>query len=933
MNLLNILKQTLTEEKLPEGKKGILLLDIDDTLLKADSSLLKIYRKLPSDKVEVPLTSAEYAKEHVTPETKKYYDYRDFRDPQKVYNSIVKGAPLLNNLKVVDAFYNGGYKLGILTARGCADAVKRAIKTFLKVRDTNGNLVKAPIDEIDIHCVNDDDHPYPGATDFEKKQNVLRDYANKYDYLYFIDDDPKNIKALKALKKSDPEIAKRLRAIDAKKNMQSPVNEEVLNERTKRRMVEDEIFNAINDKDFEKALLLHFDKVKNTAAYSGLKDARSALKHMINYGLIRNFLQYEKSGTILEGYVHELKKYGLEHLDELAKKVEFNGNADYVKPSWAKSTLRKKFMAKNLAALNSMIEKAKAEGYTFKDDPKEGSTAKDGDFVYIYGTIKKPVNEGQNFGLQNLLMEMAKKDMSPEVLKDINNGNYVKAMTDYFKVIKDGPSYAKFNGDLNAALNNFFAYGLNRTFGAEERAGRIPKGAVDAMKKAFIENKNEILKGAGGDPSARSTYVKPEKEEKTGNPNLAGISKIASRIDFYKDLAHKFDLYGERVNEKYIPGYLKEKFLKNLDYYDKKRLEKDYRVLGSERAENKLLSKKIKDYLNNLTGAFDDFMNEHKGLSDKQLLDELKKSADFSMKDFMALERHFRDLEITKDVEKAKGLSRSRDSMPDEVGNVKKEYFNLISDLDTALKNDDIINYFRKNWETVSSILSPDDLAYFRQAEEYWKKNKLNPDVDLPSDIKEVYNARFDENKEHNFSRKYDELKQDLNKARQAYNEARLAGNESEMTKLQAQIEKYGKSVMNVLLDRLIAIGILEKAFNNEGIALDPIKGAERYEAIKKKKIQNEFSTWSPKYNKYFTGVSVKEMYDEIANVLKRLSKEQMLEKHLQVPMTQNIPDKKYTDEEMRKLYKALKTGGPNKLYEVLATPEFSSYRSSRKDV
>ena len=230
MNLLNILKSTLKEEKLPEGKKGILLLDIDDTLLKSDSSLLKIYRKLPSDKVEVPLTSAEYAKEKVTPETKKYYDYRDFRDPQKVYNSIVKGAPLLNNLKVVDAFYNGGYKLGILTARGCEDAVKRAIKTFLKVRDANGNLIKAPIDEADIHCVNDDDRPYPGTTDFEKKQNVLRDYAKKYDYLYFIDDDPKNIKALKALKKSDPEIAQRLRAIDAKKNMQNPVNEETLNE-------------------------------------------------------------------------------------------------------------------------------------------------------------------------------------------------------------------------------------------------------------------------------------------------------------------------------------------------------------------------------------------------------------------------------------------------------------------------------------------------------------------------------------------------------------------------------------------------------------------------------------------------------------------------------------------------------------------------------
>lgn len=932
MNLLNILKHTLAEEKLPDGKKGILLLDIDDTLLKADSSLLKIYRKLPTDKAEVPLTSAEYAKEHVTPETKKYYDYRDFRDPQKVYNSIVKGAPLLNNLKVVDAFYNGGYKLGILTARGCADAVRRAVKTFLKVKDANGNFVKAPVEEVDIHCVNDDDHPYPGATDFEKKQNVLRNYANKYDYVYFIDDDIKNIKALKALKKSDPEIAKRLRAIDAKKNMQNPVNEEVLNESPRRRPVDELIFDAINDKDFEKAIILHFDKMKSLPAYSGLKDAKSALKHMINYGLNKNFLHYEKSGKIFEGLVKEFKDYCTEHLDELAKKVEFNGNADYVKPSWEKSTLRKKFIANNITALNDIIEKAKAEGYVFKDEPKEGTYKKGGDYVYIYGTIKKPVNESQSFGLQHLLTEMAKKDMSPEVLKDINNGNYIKAMIDYFNVIKNGPSYAKFNGDLNAALNNFFAYGLNRTFGAEERAGRIPKGAVDAMKKAFIENKKEILKGVGGDLNAPSTYVKQKKEEETAK-NLKGLEKIAGRIKFYKDLSHKFDLYGERVNDKYVPDYLKEKFLNNLDFYDKRKLDKDSSAYGSERADKKMLARKMKAYLDNLTGAFDDFVNAHKDEDNKQIVDGLKKDTDFNMKDFMALERYFRDLNIAKDVEKFKGLSRTKDSMPEEASGVKKEYINLISAIDKAMKNDDIINCFNKNIEIINSVLDPDDLEYFRRADEYWKKNKLDPNADLPSGVKEIYDSRFDENKDFNFSKKYEGLKQDIAKTRKAYNDARLAGNESETTKNQALLEKYAKSVLNVLVDRLIAIGILEKAFNNSKTALDPIKGAERYEEVKKKKIQNEFSPWSPKYNKYFTGVSVKEMYDEIAAVLKRLSVEQMLEKHLQVPMKQNIPDKKYTDEEMKRLYKALKTGGPNKLYELLATPEFSSYRSSKKDV
>ena len=308
MNFLDIIKKSLNEEKLPQGKKGILLLDIDDTLLKADSSKIRIYKKLPTDKDFVPLTTAEYAKEHVTKETKPYYHYNDFRDYNKVYNSIKDGAPLLNNLRVLDAFCKGGYDVGILTARGATQAVKDAIKEFLRVRNGQGKLIPIEIKDENVHCVNDDDlkEKYPGATDFEKKQNVLRNYAKKYDYVYFLDDDPKNLNALKALKKSDPEIAKRLRSIDAKKNMKNPINEEVLSERTKRISVENEIFDAINDEDFEKAIILHFNKVKDSPIYSGLKDARSALKHMINYGLIRNFLSYEKTGRIFEGLVHKL---------------------------------------------------------------------------------------------------------------------------------------------------------------------------------------------------------------------------------------------------------------------------------------------------------------------------------------------------------------------------------------------------------------------------------------------------------------------------------------------------------------------------------------------------------------------------------------------------------------------------------------------------
>ena len=87
MRVLELLN-SLYEETLPINKntnvrkRGILLLDIDDTLLKAQN--IFIWRKLPTDKEEVKLTPDQYSKESVTAETKPHYDYREFRDAVKV---------------------------------------------------------------------------------------------------------------------------------------------------------------------------------------------------------------------------------------------------------------------------------------------------------------------------------------------------------------------------------------------------------------------------------------------------------------------------------------------------------------------------------------------------------------------------------------------------------------------------------------------------------------------------------------------------------------------------------------------------------------------------------------------------------------------------------------------------------------------------------
>ena len=77
-NLIRQILKEYTNQQLNELAKTnrLILLDVDDTLLKPTG--VYIYRNLPSDPQEVALTPYEYGLESVTPETKKYYDYRDF---------------------------------------------------------------------------------------------------------------------------------------------------------------------------------------------------------------------------------------------------------------------------------------------------------------------------------------------------------------------------------------------------------------------------------------------------------------------------------------------------------------------------------------------------------------------------------------------------------------------------------------------------------------------------------------------------------------------------------------------------------------------------------------------------------------------------------------------------------------------------------------
>ena len=187
---------------LPDSVKGLIVFDIDDTILKVDSSMMSIYKKEPG-KSEIKLSTEEFAKDPDAedPSKRDWFDYRDFKDPVKVYNSIISGTPLIKNLKIMDDYVNAGYDFCFLTARSCEETVKKAISDFLLIRDKNGVLQELgdSFKKIMSHAVNDSEKNYPGKTDAEKKAIVLTKLCKEYDKVVFVDDDKKNVSAAREL--------------------------------------------------------------------------------------------------------------------------------------------------------------------------------------------------------------------------------------------------------------------------------------------------------------------------------------------------------------------------------------------------------------------------------------------------------------------------------------------------------------------------------------------------------------------------------------------------------------------------------------------------------------------------------------------------------------------------------------------------------------
>ena len=197
-------------KNLPDSIKGLIVFDIDDTLLKVDSTMMSIYKTV--DGKTIKLSTEDFAKDPdaADPSKRDLFDLKDFYDPVKVYNSIISGTPLISNLKIMDAYIRAGYDFCFLTARGCEEIIKKALEDFLEFRDEDGKLKELgdTFKKTFSHAVNDEIKKYPGKTDAEKKANVLRTLCKQYDKVVFVDDDHKNVSAARELNISNLTVIK-----------------------------------------------------------------------------------------------------------------------------------------------------------------------------------------------------------------------------------------------------------------------------------------------------------------------------------------------------------------------------------------------------------------------------------------------------------------------------------------------------------------------------------------------------------------------------------------------------------------------------------------------------------------------------------------------------------------------------------------------------
>ena len=324
-------------EEIKEVKdgEGCLCVDIDDCILQADSSSIGVWKEKPGEK-PIRLSSEQYAKDPDAATHKEWFNYKEFRDPEKVYNSIINGTPLLRQLRLLDAHVRANYHIAFLTARGLQDVVDKALRAFLKYKDSNGNLV--PIGDklkSDISAaVNDMKwvEAYPTAGDPEKKAMVLKNLCKKYKKVKFVDDDLKNLQYARSLKLPNLQV---IQASNA------PITEDVL---------EEEISKKVTKK---------IDKLEKLAEKFNIQSRRANAKMMV-------YLRSKEGKELSESKREKLSKIAL----QLNKAQQELKNVKELKKFNDKSSPKSKEDAKKLEKeIIGVIKETKKQIKDSMDDP------------------------------------------------------------------------------------------------------------------------------------------------------------------------------------------------------------------------------------------------------------------------------------------------------------------------------------------------------------------------------------------------------------------------------------------------------------------------------------------------------------------------------------------------------------------------------------
>jgi hypothetical protein len=165
------------------------MFDIDDTLLVAHDIYIK---KILNGNISY-LTSYQFARDNKNSLSQYLFD--EYNHPEKVANSIIRGLPIHDNLKLLAKNHDLGYDIGILTARGLEDTIHESVNTFLQK-----NLgTKYTINRDLVFAIGDTKYNFNSTISNNTsslKLSILQKLSNEYEEVIFVDDDIKNINAV-----------------------------------------------------------------------------------------------------------------------------------------------------------------------------------------------------------------------------------------------------------------------------------------------------------------------------------------------------------------------------------------------------------------------------------------------------------------------------------------------------------------------------------------------------------------------------------------------------------------------------------------------------------------------------------------------------------------------------------------------------------------